>query len=89
VELNETLMLPTLLWAETAATEYKNHRIWPLQFRELAALGAVVGKLIIGEDSARNDVISHMRYFFLCNQICSQFDRSAQKRRSASIANMN
>jgi hypothetical protein len=60
VELNEALMLPALLWAETAATENKNHRIWPLEFRELPSLGAVVGKLIIGEDSAWENIISHL-----------------------------
>jgi hypothetical protein len=60
VELGETLMLSPLFWAETAATENKNHRIWSLEFRELPALAAVVGKLIIGEDSAWNNIISHL-----------------------------
>jgi hypothetical protein len=45
-------MLPPLFWAETAATEDKNQRIWPLEFRELPALATVVGKLIIGKHSA-------------------------------------
>ena len=55
VELNnESLMLPTLLWTETAATEDKDHRIWPLEFRELPAFCGTVGKLIIGKNSAWN-----------------------------------
>jgi hypothetical protein len=85
VELNETLMLPPLLWAETAATEYENHWVLPLEFRELPAFCGVVGKLIVGEDCAWNNVISHLRYFFLCDPS----DGSAQKRRIASMANMN
>jgi hypothetical protein len=60
VELNKTLMLSPLFWAEAAATEDKNHRIRPLEFRELPALGAVVGKLIIGEDGTWNNIISHL-----------------------------
>jgi hypothetical protein len=36
VELNEALM-PMLFWAETGATENKNHRIWPLEFRAFGA----------------------------------------------------
>ena len=67
MELNETLMLSPLFWAETAATEDKNHRIWPLEFRELPALGAVVGKLIIREDSAWNNIISHLQNFSVCD----------------------
>jgi hypothetical protein len=85
VELSETLMLSPLLWAETAATDYENHWILPLEFRELPSFCGVLEKLIIGEDSAWNNVISHLRYFFMCDQS----DGSAQKRRSASIANMN
>ncbi len=67
MELNETLMLSLLFWAETAATEDKDHRIWPLEFRELPALGAVVGKLIIGEDSAWNNIISHLQNISVCD----------------------
>jgi hypothetical protein len=52
-------MLSTLFWTKAAATEDKNHRICPLEFRELPALGAVVGKLIIGEDNAWNNITSH------------------------------
>src|SRR5882724_1666928 len=60
-------MLSPLFWAETAATEDKNHRIWSLELRELPALGAVVGKLIIGEDSAWNNIISHLQNFSVCD----------------------
>lgn len=67
VELNEAFVLPTLLWAETAATENKNHRIWPLEFREPPTLGAMVGKLVIGEDSTWNNIISHLHDFPVCD----------------------
>ena len=88
MELNETLMLSPLFWAETAATEDKNHRIWPLEFRELPALGAVVGKLIIAEDSAWNNVISHLQKFRvrLRFQRNSLFQESGHGLRSGSIA---
>src|SRR5437868_11892335 len=72
LELNEALVLPTLLRAETATTENKNHRIWPLEFRELPALGTVVGKLIIGEDSAWNNTISHLQNFSVCLCVSSE-----------------
>ena len=72
MELHETLMLSPLFWAETAATEDKNHRIWPLEFRELPALGAVVGNLIIGEDSAWNNIISHLQNFSVCDCVSSE-----------------
>jgi hypothetical protein len=72
VELNESLMLSPLFWAETAATEDKNHRVWPLEFRELPALAGVVGKLIIGEDSAWNNIISHLQNFSLCDCVSSE-----------------
>jgi len=92
VELNEALMLPTLLRAVTAATENKNHRIWPLEFRELPALGAVVGKLIIGEDSAWNNIISHLQNFSVCgcvskrNSLSRNLDMDYVLARSHSVA---
>ena len=92
VELNEAFMLPTLLWAETTATENKNHRIWPLEFRELPALGAVVGKLIIGEDSAWNNIISHLQNFSVCgcvskrNSLSQNLDMDYVLARSHSVA---
>ena len=85
MKLNEALMLSPLLRAVTAATEYENHWVLPLKFRELPAFCGVVGKLIVGKDSAWNNVISHLRYFFMGEQR----DGSAQKRSRASIANMN
>ena len=72
MKLNETLMLPPLFWTETAATEDENHRIWSLEFRELPALGDVVGKLIIGEDSAWNNIESHLQGFSLCDCVPSE-----------------
>ena len=88
VELNETLMLSPLFWAETAATEDKNHRIWPLEFRELPALGAVVGKLVIGEDSARNNIISHLQNFSVRDCVPSEIvvQESGHGLRSGPIA---
>ncbi len=76
MELNKTLMLSPLFWAETAATEDKDHRIWPLEFRELPALGAVVGKLIIGEDSAWNNIISHLQNFPVCDCVSKRYSLS-------------
>jgi hypothetical protein len=72
VELNKALMLSTLFWAEAAATENKNHRIWPLELRELPALGAVVRKLIIGEGCAWNNIISHLQNFSVCDCLSSE-----------------
>jgi len=75
-------MLSPLFWAEPAATEYKNHRIWPLQFRELPALGSVVGKLIIGENSAWDNIISHLHNFSVCECVCfSDLCRDLPKRK--------
>src|SRR5882757_219932 len=65
-------MLSPLFWAETTATENKNHRIWPLEFRELPALAAVVGKLIIGEDRAWSNIISHLQHLSVCNCVPSE-----------------
>jgi len=47
MKLNETLVLPALLWAKSAATENENHRIGALEFGELSTLRGVIGKLVI------------------------------------------
>jgi hypothetical protein len=59
--LNKQFGLPAILGAETAAAKDENHGVWALQVRELAAFAGVVGKLIVGEDGAGNDVRSHVK----------------------------
>src|SRR5271170_3932053 len=61
MELNQSFRLPAIFGAETTAAEDKNHRVWSLQVGELSAFGAMVGKLVVGEDGSRNDVSSHLR----------------------------
>jgi hypothetical protein len=53
---------PAIPRAITSAAEDQNHWILPLQFREFPALRGVVGKLIVGQDSPRNDVGPHANY---------------------------
>ena len=60
MEFNKPFSLPPILGAETSAAEDKNHWMLSLQFGELSAFRCVVGKLIIGEDSPRNHVRSHV-----------------------------
>ena len=60
MEFNKPFSLPAVLGAETSAAEDKNHGMLSLQFGELPAFRGVVGKLIIGEDSPRNNVRSHV-----------------------------
>src|SRR5437868_13456372 len=57
-------MLPAVLRTETSAAEDENHRILSLQFGKLSAFRSVVGKLVVGEDSAGNYVRSHMNTTF-------------------------
>lgn len=61
VELNEPLMLSTLLRTETAAAEDENHWILFLRLRELPAFCGVVGELIIAKNSAWSNIISHVQ----------------------------
>ena len=67
MELNETLMVSPLFWAETAATEDENYWIVLLKLRKLPAFCGVVCKLIIRKDSAWNNIESHLRGFSLCD----------------------
>src|SRR3984893_7734797 len=60
VELHEPFSLPAVLGAVAPAAEYENHWIVPLQFGQLAVFRGVVGKLVIEEDSPRNNVRSHV-----------------------------
>src|SRR5258708_29961682 len=59
MEFDEPFGLAAVLGAETSAAQDENHGMWSLQFGELAAFRGVVGKLIVGEDRAWNDVGSH------------------------------
>jgi hypothetical protein len=59
MKLNKALMLPAIFGAKPAAAEHENHRIGPLEFRELASFRAVIGKLVIGKDSSWNNIRSH------------------------------
>jgi hypothetical protein len=61
MELNEPLSLPAVLGTETSAAEYENHRMLSLEFGELPALRAMVGKLVVGKDSPWNHVGSHLK----------------------------
>jgi hypothetical protein len=62
MELNQPLSLPAVLGAVPSAAEHENHGMWSLQCGELPPFGGVVGKLIVGEHSARNNVRSHMEF---------------------------
>jgi len=59
MELNEQFRLPPVLGAETSPAEDENHRVLSLQFGELPALRGMIGKLIVGKGSPRNNVRSH------------------------------
>jgi hypothetical protein len=61
MELNKQFGLAAVLGAETSAAEDENHGMWPLQFGELPAFCGVIGKLVVGEDSPRNNVRSHRK----------------------------
>jgi len=60
-------MLSTLFRAKATATEDENHRIVLLKLRKLPASCGVVCKLIIREDSAWNNIESHLQGFSLCD----------------------
>jgi hypothetical protein len=62
MELHESFRLSAVLGTETAAAEDQNHGIGSLQFRELSAFCGMVGKLVVGEKCAWNDVRSHVRF---------------------------
>src|SRR6266436_7591038 len=61
MELNQPFSLPALFGAEASPAEDENHRVLSLQFGELPALSAVVGKFKVGEDSPRNNVRPHLK----------------------------
>jgi hypothetical protein len=61
MELNEPLGLAPILGSVTAAAQDEHHRIRSLELGELPARRGVVGKLIVGEHSPRDDVRSHVK----------------------------
>ncbi len=59
MECNQPFGLAAVLGTETSAAEHQDHRVRPLQFRELAASRGMVGQLIVGEECAWNNVGPH------------------------------
>ena len=55
MKLKESFMLPSISWTKPSAAENYNHRIGPLQFRQLPALGGVIGKFVVGENGSWNN----------------------------------
>ena len=62
MKLDQPFGLPAVLGAITATAKYQNHWMLPLQFGELPTFRGMVGKLIVGEGSPRNDVGPHVTY---------------------------
>jgi hypothetical protein len=67
MEFKKPFSLSAVLGAETAAAENEDHRVLALQLGELPVFPGVIRKLVVGEDSPGNDVVSHrnLRVFFL------------------------
>jgi hypothetical protein len=61
MELNQPFRLPAVLGSVTPAAEDEDHRVLSLLFGELPVFRRVVGQLIVGEDSPRNDVRAHRK----------------------------
>jgi hypothetical protein len=61
MEFDKAFSLSAVFGAEASAAENKHHWMWSLQFGQLPVLRGVVGKLIVGEDGAWNNVGSHVR----------------------------
>jgi hypothetical protein len=59
--LEEPLMLPAILGAETSAAQDEDQGMWSLQFGKLPPFRPVVGQLVVGKDSPGNNVGSHKR----------------------------
>src|ERR1700738_1889626 len=60
MEFKKQFGLPAVLGAETAAAEDEHHGMLALQRGELPVFRRVVGKLVVGEDGAWNNVRSHI-----------------------------
>jgi hypothetical protein len=61
MELNQPFRLPAVLGSVTPAAEDEDQGVLSLQFGQLPVFGGVVGQLIVGEYSPRNNVRSHMK----------------------------
>ena len=61
MEFKKPFSLSAVLGAETAAAEDENHGMLALQVGELPAFRRVIGKFVVGENGAWNDVRSHMQ----------------------------
>ena len=59
MEFHQSFCLPAVLGTETSTAKHQNHRVSSLQLGELPVFPSVVGKLIVGKDTARNHVRSH------------------------------
>jgi hypothetical protein len=55
MKLKKQFMLSAVLGTVTAAAEDENHWMWSLQFGEPPTLRCVIGKLIVGKNSAWNN----------------------------------
>src|SRR5258707_8608924 len=56
MEFNKQFSLAAVLRTETSTAEDEDHGMLLLEFGEIAAFRCMVGKLIVGEDSAWDDV---------------------------------
>src|SRR6266481_7866371 len=65
MQLKSSFRLPPILRAVASTAENEHHRILSLQLGELPSLCSVVGKLVVGEHSPRNNVRSHIKPLFL------------------------
>jgi hypothetical protein len=60
MELDEEFGLAAVLGAETSAAEDEDHGVRALQFGEFAAFRSVIGKLVVWESGAGDDVGTHV-----------------------------
>src|ERR1700681_1149922 len=59
VKFDQALGLTDVPRAESSPAKHQDHRIWPLQVRELASFACVIGELIIGKYRASYNVRPH------------------------------
>jgi hypothetical protein len=59
VEFKKPFSLSAVLGAETAAAEDEDHGLLALQLGELPTFRRVVGKFVVWENGARNNIRSH------------------------------
>src|ERR1700738_3266820 len=61
MELQQTFCLTAIFWAEAAAAKDEPHGILSLQLGEFSMLRGMVAQLIVGENSSRHHVGSHLK----------------------------